>query len=77
MLGENYTLSCEVMGVSVDVTSYKWTKNGTNLTMSQSLFLMDLQLSDAGLYTCEVIVDSLPYVNSTTINIKGLYKDLR
>ena len=59
-LGQNYTLTCNV---SVHVTSYNWTKDGQVLEgeVEEKLFFPSLNLSSAGLYTCEVIVNSTTY----------------
>ena len=59
-LGQNYTLTCNV---SVDVTSYNWTKDGKVLEgeVNGTLFFPSLNLSSAGPYACEVIVNSTTY----------------
>ena len=71
ILGEPYSLTCSVIGAS-NVTSYNWMKNETVVTTNQSLSFLSLGLSDAGQYTCEVIVDSLSYTNSTEIILEGM-----
>ena len=75
ILGEPYTLTCNVIGAS-NVTSYEWMMNGIFVSTNQSLSFIFLELSDAGLYTCEVTVDSLPYTytNSTVIILEGRLK---
>ena len=59
-LGQNYTLTCNV---SVHVTSYNWTKDGKVLEgeVNGTLFFPSLNLSSAGPYACEVIVNSTTY----------------
>ena len=72
-LGQNYTLTCNV---SVDVTSYNWTKDGEVLEgeVKETLFFPSLNLSSAGLYTCEAMVNSTTYrANNRSISIASKF----
>ena len=78
-VGQSYTLTCSVSGVSESlldpIITYQWTKNNgsiTNIiyaqaivgTSSSILELPSFSLSDDGQYTCQVTLTSL-YTNAT------------
>ena len=60
--GENYLLTCSVLGAeNLNPTiTYRWTKNNGTLVgeNSNTLFFTPLRLSNAGSYICEVIISS-------------------
>ena len=61
MLGQSYSLTCDVTGaenLSPSIT-YQWTKNnGTQVGTDGVLSFSPLRLSDAGRYTCQPTVSS-------------------
>ena len=66
MVGQYGTLTCDVSGADNlnPVITYQWTRsNGTILTPvgtnSDTLTFFNAKLSDAGEYTCTIIVSSL------------------
>ena len=73
-VGQPYTLVCSVLsgleGLSA-VVSYQWTKdNGTRSHLganSNTLSFPSLRLSDAGSYTCEIMVNSNHLLKQATI----------
>ena len=68
-----YTLSCIILGFTVPNTAYQWSKNSTVLTRRDpNLSLPTLQLSDAGVYTCTVMVGSRSDRNTTSITIQSV-----
>ena len=55
VLGQNYTLECNVSGASGSLYSYQWIKNNTSLNESGPILSFEqLRLSDSGQYTCVV-----------------------
>ena len=77
-LGENFILTCTIVGAEDlhPVTTYQWTKNSdTNnviqtikLNGSNVLSFHPLNYSDAGLYTCQVGINSTYLIKSLTFN---------
>ena len=59
-LGQSYILSCLVSGEqSEDDLTYQWLKNGTMRSETiDTIAFPSLRLSDSGLYTCNVTVNS-------------------
>ena len=56
VLGQSYTLECNVSGASSSSYSYQWIKNNTILNeIGPILSFKQLRLSDSGKYTCVVI----------------------
>ena len=54
-VGESYTLTCNVTGASVNY--YEWRRNGEVLSNTGAILnIPALRLSDAGHYTCQVVV---------------------
>ena len=69
-LGQRYTLSCNVS--EAVVTTYHWGKNGNNLNETDmTLTFESLLLSNSGLYTCTVIVNSTSYNASRDITLQS------
>ena len=74
-VGQPYTLVCSVLsgleGLNALVISYQWTKdNGTRSHLganSNTLSFPSLRLSDAGSYTCEIMVNSSHLLKQTII----------
>ena len=62
-VGQNYTLTCNIINVTININTYIWQKDGETLAGKQErcLTLPLLNLSSAGEYTCEVVVVSTPY----------------
>ena len=60
--GENYLLTCSVLGAENlnPAITYRWIKNNSSLvgTNSNTLFFTPLRLTDAATYVCEVIISS-------------------
>ena len=75
-LGENFNLTCTIVGAEDlhPVTTYHWTKNGdTNiqaikLNGSSILSFHPLNYSDAGLYTCQVGINSTYLIKNLTVD---------
>ena len=74
-LGISYTLNCLVSGVEPeDQLSYLWFKNETTISIANIsiLSLRPLRLSDSGLYTCNVTVNSsMSYKATTNITLQS------
>ena len=72
-LGENYSLSCDVTGITGVAVSYTWSGPGMtgNGHDHQLLFLSPLTLAAAGRYTCTATVDSLHLTTSKNVTIAG------
>lgn len=76
-LGQSHSLTCNVTGTtSSDVITYRWRKDGAlheNETQSTLPFPF-FKLSDAGMYACEVTVDSTVYSseNSRFLTIQSM-----
>ena len=67
--GQSYTLTCSVSGVSV--TTYQWRKDDSVIQgqTTEMLSFSPLRLSDAGQYTCEVIVNSMTLTDDEDVVI--------
>ena len=67
--GENYILTCSVLGASV--TTYQWKRGGSILQgeTADTLSFSPLRLSYAGKYSCEVIVNSVAYNDDVALTI--------
>ena len=66
-LGQSYTLTCSVSGEqSEDDLTYQWLKNGTMRSETvDTITFPSLELSDSGMYTCTVTVNSTMSYNAT------------
>ena len=72
--GQKYSLSCKIIsgtdGIAHSRITYKWMKdNGTKTqiqTFSNVLSFSSLKLSDGGLYTCEIGLNSIVLIKNTT-----------
>ena len=53
--GENYTLTCQVTGGGTRTPTYRWFKDGAQLTgqTTESLSFSPLRQIDSGTYTCD------------------------
>ncbi len=77
MAGQSYTLTCVLTGVeSLSPTiTYQWFKGSTPRAMLSTTFadltLDPLNLSDAGQYSCDIIVSS-PFVTSDLTASSGV-----
>ena len=69
-LGQDYSLTCSVPEVNGIVT-YQWRKAGESIQHGPSadgvLSFLPLQLSDAGLYTCNVSVNNAKNYNDSSV----------
>ena len=83
-LEENFNLTCTVFGAEINITAYQWTKNGNiydiidteDIDSPNTLSFCPLNYSDAGLYTCQVEINStangiLTFNNSWNISIQS------
>lgn len=72
LAGQRYSLTCNIIsgseGLISSTITYKWTKDSsTEQTGSNILEFSPLKLSDGGLYTCEIALNSSALmVNATT-----------
>ena len=72
--GQRYSLTCNIIsgidGIADSRITYKWTKdNGTKTqiqTYSNVLSFSSLKLSDGGLYTCQIALNSIVLIKNTT-----------
>ena len=75
MLGQNYSLICNVTVTGADTgdpsITYQWTKdNGTQtLGTDRVLSFSPLRLSDAGQYTCQATVSPCSIIEMDTQNV--------
>ena len=54
VVGENYTLTCNVTGGVTTESTYRWVRDGTLLNVtSATLSFSPLRETDSGVYTCE------------------------
>ena len=55
VVGENYTLTCNVAGGVTTASTYQWFRNGSlcNETSTSTLSFSPLRETDSGVYTCE------------------------
>jgi hypothetical protein len=67
-IGREYTLTCSILGAeNLNATlAYKWRNEDQSLSNSSVLQFSSLKLSDAGRYTCQVLVTSSYLYNSIT-----------
>ena len=74
-MGQNYTLVCSILsrleGLNAVISGYQWTKdNGTKTqigTNSSILSFSSLRLSDTGLYTCDISVNSNKFLSRQAV----------
>ena len=55
VVGENYTLTCNVTGGVTTAFAYRWFRNGSlcNETSTSTLSFSPLRVTDSGVYSCE------------------------
>ena len=71
-LGQSYSLTCSVAGDMDKATTFQWSKDGSELNETgQTLFFQHLRLSDSGVYTCAVTVNSVLYNSSMEVNTQS------
>ena len=64
-LGQSYSLTCSVARVMSAATIFQWSHNGCLLNENEStLTFQHLRLSNSGVYSCTVAVDSV-FCNSS------------
>lgn len=70
-IGQAYTLTCSVL--EGNITTYQWRKDNSILTTERgpSLSFAALELTDVGIYTCEVTVDDILYRSDKTVTISS------
>ena len=72
-VGQPYMLTCSIYGATTANTNYHWEKNGNQLSRNgPTLSFTSLRLSDAGRYTCNIIIHSFSYRNHTEIILESL-----
>lgn len=70
-LGQNYNLTCIILGTTMVIDSYRWKKNDIYINGSGSvLSFSSLKSSDAAFYTCEVTMNSLVYIGHKEITLE-------
>ena len=69
LIGQNYSLRCDILNsVDFDYT-FRWKKGDTLLSeVGQDLSFSELRLSDAGQYTCELMA-MVTIVSSLLLNL--------
>ena len=70
-LGQSYVLTCSVF--EANVTTYQWIKDDIIVILNETrrtLSFQPVELSDAGLYTCVITVNSTPYNSSIGITLQ-------
>ena len=75
--GQSYTLTCSVSGVQPeDDLTYQWLKNGTMRSETiDTITFPSLRLSDSGLYTCTVTVNStVSYSGTIDITLQSKFQ---
>ena len=70
---QSYSLTCTFTGTTSSASRYRWLKNGIPVEseIAQTLSFSPLQLSDAGLYTCEVTINSVVRTGNYSISIQS------
>ena len=70
---QSYSLTCTFTGTTSSASGYRWLKNGFTVEgeSTQTLSFSPLQLSDAGLYACEVTVNSVVRTGNYSISIQS------
>ena len=70
---QSYNLTCTTTGTTSSASGYQWLKNGFTVEgeSTQAHSFSRLQLSDAGLYTCEVTVSSVVRTGNFSISIQS------
>ncbi len=72
--GEDYTLTCQVTGGGTSTPTYRWFKDGTQLSgeASDTLSFSPLRETDSGAYTCEGTRSSIAITSaSVSITVVG------
>ena len=72
--GQAYSLNCSLAGINDTYTvNYQWFKgkdsNGTQLSNTSQLQFSSLRASDAGLYTCRAMVNSVEIEETTNVTV--------
>ena len=71
-LGQSYSLTCSVAGDMDDVTTFQWSKDDRKLNETgPTLSFQHLRISDSGVYTCAITVDSMLYNSTMKVNVQG------
>ena len=71
-LGQSYSLTCSVAGDVDVVTTFQWSKDGSELNETgQTHSFQHLELLDSGVYTCAITVNSTLYNSSVEVKVKG------
>ena len=67
-LGQSYSLTCSITGDMDNVTTFQWSKDGSELNETgPTLSFQHLNLTDLGVYTCTVTDDSVSYSSSIEV----------
>ena len=76
VVGENYTLTCQVTGGVATASSHRWLSNGSLLNdTSAMLFFSPLSETDSGVYICEGTRSSITRTSANfTISVAGEFQ---
>ena len=71
-VGQSYTLTCSCQNVNQAIT-YEWKKNNSLISgeTESTLTLSQLELVDAGRYTCSIMLNSMIYSSNVDITIQS------
>ena len=70
-LGQSYSLTCSVAGDMDNVTTFKWSKDDSELNETGPiLYFQYLRLSDSGVYTCAITFQRQLYNSSKELAFK-------
>ena len=71
-VGQSYTLTCSCQNVNQAVT-FEWKKNNTLISgkTESTLTLSQLQLSDAGRYSCSIMLSGEAHSSNTDVTIQS------
>ena len=71
-IGQSYTLTCSCQNVNQAVT-FEWKKNNTLISgkTESTLTLSQLKLSDAGRYSCSIMLSGEAYGSNIDVNIQS------
>ena len=71
---QNYSLNCTFTGTTSPASGYMWLKNGDHIEgeVTPTLSFSSLRLSDAGLYTCEVNINSALFRGNMSVFLPSM-----
>ena len=77
VVGENYTLTCNVTGGVTTASTYRWFRDGSLLieTPTRTLSFSPLLETDSGVYTCEGTRSSITRTSANlTVAVAGEFQ---